>query len=166
MSINTEFKTSACGQYESALEDHLSGDLAGPAAAKLSEHLRTCRGCQAALDQGVLSNRLLRLAEPAADPGPGFSHMVMARIRTALQNSEGKNIWLPFVSLAWRFAATATLALVVLLSFDLGRHNQLQQDQSLVAANKLPEIVPEQNSVPASSDDVLLLMAERDHGKQ
>jgi hypothetical protein len=68
--------------------------------------------------------------------------------------------------MAWRFAATAVLALVVLGSFDLGRHNQWQQDQSLVATNKLPELVPEQNSVPNSSDDVLLLMAERDHGKQ
>jgi anti-sigma factor RsiW len=166
MSIDAEYKTSACSRYETALEDHLSGDLGGPAAAELSEHLKACRGCQAALNDAVWSNRLLHLAEPAVDPGPGFSHLVMARIRTALQNDEGKNIWLPFVSLAWRFAATAALALVVLLSFDLGRHDQRQQDQSLVAANKLPELVPEQNSVPASSDDVLLLMAERDHGKQ
>jgi predicted anti-sigma-YlaC factor YlaD len=166
MNSNTDFTTSGCAQYEADLEDHLSANLGGSAAVRLSEHLKTCRGCQTAFDQGVLSNNLLRLAEPAADPGPSFGHMVMARIRTELHKNEGKSIWLPFVSMAWRFAATAVLALVVLGSFDLGRHNQWQQDQSLVATNKLPELVPEQNSVPNSSDDVLLLMAERDHGKQ
>jgi Putative zinc-finger len=166
MNSNFEYQTSACSRFEAALEDHLSGDLGGPAAAELSEHLRICGGCQAALEQGVLSNRLLRVAEPTADPGATFSHLIMARIRAALLNREGKSIWLPFVSLAWRFAATAALALVVMVSFDLGRHDQQQRDQSLVATNRLPELVPDQNSVPASSDDVLLLMAERDHGKQ
>jgi anti-sigma factor RsiW len=166
MSSNSEYRTTACSQYEAALEDHLQGELGGPQAAELAEHLKTCSGCRAALDEAVLSARLLRVAEPAADPGPGFSHVVMARIRTALQLHEGKSIGQSFVSLAWRFAATATVALVMLVSFDVVRHNQWQEDQSLMATNKLPELVSDQSPVPANSDEVLLLMAETNHGKQ
>jgi hypothetical protein len=168
MSMNAEYRTTACSQYEAALEDHLHGDLGGSEAAELAEHLKTCSGCRAALDEAVLSARLLRIAEPAADPGLGFSHMVMARIRAELHLHEGRSIWQPFVSLAWRFAATAAVALVVLVSFDAGRHSQLQQDQSLLVTNRLPELpelVPDQSSVPTSSDDVLLMMAETNHGK-
>lgn len=165
MSSNSEYRTTACSQYEAALEDHLQGELGGQQAAELAEHLKTCSGCRAALEEAVLSARLLRVAEPAADPDPGFSHVVMARIRTALQLHEGKSIWQSFVSLAWRFAATATVALVMLVSFDVVRHNQWQED-SLMATNKLPELVPDQSPVPANSDEVLLLMAEANHGKQ
>jgi predicted anti-sigma-YlaC factor YlaD len=165
MSMNEEYRTTACSQYEAVLEDHLHGDLGGREATELAEHLKTCSGCRAALDEAVLSARLLRVAEPAADPGPGFSHMVMARIRAELHLNEAKSVWQPFVSLAWRFAATAAVALVILVSFDMGRHSQLRQDESLLATNRLPELVPDQSSVPTSSDDVLLLMAETNHGK-
>jgi predicted anti-sigma-YlaC factor YlaD len=165
MSMNEEYRTTACSQYEAVLEDHLHGDLGGREATELAEHLKTCSGCRAALDEAVLSARLLRVAEPAADPGPGFSHVVMARIRAELHLNEAKSVWQPFVSLAWRFAATAAVALVILVSFDMGRHSQIRQDESLLATNRLPELVPDQSSVPTSSDDVLLLMAETNHGK-
>ena len=85
MSMNTEYRTTACSQYEAALEDHLHGDLGGPEATELAEHLKTCCGCRTALEEAVFSARLLRIAEPAADPGPGFSHMVMARIRQSFK---------------------------------------------------------------------------------
>ena len=133
--MNEDYRSVACQEYEAALEDHLNGDLGGPEAAALSEHLKTCPGCRAALDEAVLSARLLRIAEPAGDPGPGFSHLVMARIRAELHLNEGKSIWQSFVSVAWRFAATAAFALVLLVTFDVSRHNQLQQDQSLLATN-------------------------------
>ncbi|MFY9802954.1 MAG: zf-HC2 domain-containing protein [Candidatus Acidiferrales bacterium] len=165
MSMNPEYSSTACRQYEAALEDHLHGELSGAEAAELAGHLKSCSGCRAALDDAVLSTRLLAVAEPAADPGPGFSHMVMARIRSELHSQEGKSVWQSFVSFAWRFAATAAFALVLLVTFDVSRHNQYQQDQSLLATNKLPELVPDHSSVPASADDVLLLMAETDHGK-
>jgi predicted anti-sigma-YlaC factor YlaD len=163
--MNEDYRSAACQEYEAALEDHLHGDLGGPEGAVLSEHLKTCSGCRSALDEAVLSARLLLVAEPVADPGPGFSHLVMARIRAELRNNEGKSVWHSFVSLAWRFAATAALALVLLVTFDVSRHNQFQQDQSLLAANTLPELVPDHSSVPASADDVLLMMAETNHGK-
>jgi predicted anti-sigma-YlaC factor YlaD len=163
--MTEDYRSAACSEYEGALEDHLNGDLGGPEAAALSEHLKTCPGCRAALDEAVLSARLLRVAEPAADPGPGFSHLVMARIRAELGVGEGKSVWQSFVSVAWRFAATAAFALVLLVTFDVSRHNQFRQDQSLLATNTLPELVPDHSSVPASADDVLLMMAETNHGK-
>jgi predicted anti-sigma-YlaC factor YlaD len=165
MSMNEDYRSAACSQYEAALEDHVSGELGGPEVATLSEHLKTCSGCRAALDEAMLSARLLRVAEPAVDPGPGFSHLVMARIRAELPLKEGKNLRQSFVSLAWRFAATAAFAFVLLVTFDIWRHNQFQQDQALLATNKLPELVPDHRSVPANADDVLLMMAETNHGK-
>jgi hypothetical protein len=109
---------------------------------------------------------LLAIAEPAPDPGAGFSRIVMARIRQELQTNEGKSIWSPFVAVAWRFAATAAFALVLLVSFDLGRHSQWVADQPIVAENRVPEIAPERPSLPASRDDVILMMADTSHGKQ
>ncbi|MFZ0521047.1 MAG: zf-HC2 domain-containing protein [Candidatus Acidiferrales bacterium] len=163
--MNEDYRSVACQEYEAVLEDHVNGDLGGPEAAALSEHLKTCSGCRAALDEAVLSARLLRVAEPAADPGPGFSHLVMARIRAELHPNEAKSVWQSFVSLSWRFAAMAAFALVLLVTFDFSRHNQFQADPSLMAANTLPELVPDHRSVPASADDVLLMMAETNHGK-
>src|SRR5271156_4139595 len=95
----------ACTQYEAALEDHFQGALHGPEAAMLAEHLQSCAGCRAALEEAAVSARLLAIAEPSPDPGAGFSRIVMARIRQQ-QQSEGKSIWRPVVSVAWRFAAS------------------------------------------------------------
>jgi hypothetical protein len=171
MSMNSEnrnagYNYAACTQYEAMLEDHLQGVLRGAEAAMLAQHLQSCLGCRAALQDASASARLLAFAEPSPDPGAGFSRIVMARIRQELQTSEGKSIWRPVVSVAWRFAASAAFALLMLVSFDLGRHSQLQSDQSIIAENRMPEIVPERPSLPANRDDVLLMMADTSHGKQ
>src|SRR5208282_1811314 len=112
MSMNRENRDAegnyaACTQCEAMLEDQLQGTLRGPEAAMLAEHLVSCAGCRAALDDAAVSARLLAIAEPAVDPGAGFSRIVMARIRQELQTSERKSIWRPVVSVAWRFAASA-----------------------------------------------------------
>src|SRR5580658_7633212 len=171
MSMNSENRNAernyvACPQYEAALEDQLQGALRGPEAVKLAGHLATCAGCRGALEDAAVSARLLAFAEPSPDPGAGFSRIVMARIRQELQTREGKSIWRPVVSVAWRFATSAAFALLMLVSFDLGRHSQLQSDQSIMAENRMPEIVPERPSLPANRDDVLLMMADTSHGKQ
>src|SRR5271154_4318774 len=163
---NAENNYAACRQYEAMLEDHLQGVVRGSEAAMLAEHLQSCVGCRAALEDATASARLLAIAEPSPDPGAGFSRMVMARIRQELQSSEGKSIWRPLVSVGWRFAVTASFALVLLVSFELGRDSQWQSDQSIVAENRMPEIVPERPSLPANRDDVLLMMADTSHGKQ
>lgn len=171
MSMNSENRNAendyvACPQYEAALEDQLQGTLRGPEAAMLAEHLAICTGCRAALEDATVSARLLAIAEPAPDPGAGFSRIVMARIRQELQTTESRSIWRPVVSVAWRFAASAAFALVLLASFDLGRHSQFVSDQAVVADNRMPEIVPERPSLPVDRDDVLLMMADTSHGKQ
>ena len=163
---NAESSYVACPRYEAALEDQLQGMLRGPEATMLADHLVTCAGCRAALEDAAVSARLLAIAEPTADPGAGFSRIVMARIRQELLSGESKSIWRPVVSVAWRFAATAAFALVLLVSFDLGRHSQFVSDQSVMAENRMPEIVPERPSLPANRDDVLLMMADTSHGKQ
>jgi predicted anti-sigma-YlaC factor YlaD len=171
MSMNSENRNAegsyeACTQFEAMLEDQLQGTLRGPEAAILTEHLASCAGCRTALEDAAVSARLLAIAEPAADPGAGFSRIVMARIRQELLLSESKSIWRPVVSVAWRFAATAAFALVLLVSFDLGRHSHFVSDQSVMAENRMPEIVPARPSLPANRDDVLLMMADTSHGKQ
>jgi hypothetical protein len=171
MSMNSENRNAegnygACTQYEAMLEDQLQGTLRGPEAATLTEHLQSCAGCRAALEDAAVSARLLAVAEPASDPGAGFSRIVMARIRQELHSSESKSIWRPVVAVAWRFAASAAFALVLLVSFDLGRHSQLVSDQSVMAENRMPEIVPDRPTLPANRDDVLLMMADTSHGKQ
>jgi predicted anti-sigma-YlaC factor YlaD len=163
---NTENDYTACTEFEVALEDHLQGSLRGPEAASLTEHLRSCVGCRAALEDATASARLLAIAEPSPDPGPGFSRIVMARIRQQLQANEGKSIWRPFVSVAWRVAASAAFALVLMVSFELGRQSQSQSDQSIVAQNRMPEIVPDRPSLPGSRDEVILMMADTSNGKQ
>jgi len=171
MSMNTENRNAgrnyaACTQYEAMLEDQLQGTLRGPEAAMLAGHLATCAGCRAALEDAAVSARLLATAEPAPDPGAGFSRVVMARIRQELQTTESKSIWRPVVAVAWRFAASAAFALVLLVSFDLGRHSQMVSDQSVMAENRMPEIVQDRPTLPANRDDVLLMMADTSHGKQ
>jgi hypothetical protein len=163
---NAEGNYAACTQYEAVLEDHLQGTLRGPEAAILAEHLASCTGCRSALEDAAVSARLLAIADPAPDPGARFSRIVMARIRQELLTTESKSIWRPVVSVAWRVAASAAFALVLLVSFDLGRHSQLVSDQAIVAENRMPEIVPERPSLPADRDDVLLMMADTSHGKQ
>jgi hypothetical protein len=163
---NAENSYAACSQYEVMLEDRLQGVLRGAEAGMLAEHLQSCVGCRAALEDAAASARLLAIAEASPDPGAGFSRIVMARIRQELQSSEGKSIWRPFVSVAWRFAASASFALVLLVSYELGRHSQWQSDQSIVAENRMPEIVPERPSLPANRDEVILMMADTSHGKQ
>jgi Putative zinc-finger len=171
MSMNSENRIAernyaACTQYEAALEDRLQGTLRGPESEMLAEHLATCAGCRAALEDAAVSARLLAIAEPAPDPGAGFSRIVMARIRQELLSSESKSIWRPVVAVAWRFAASAAFALVLLVSFDLGRHSQWVADQPIVAENRIPEIAPDRPSLPANRDDVILMMADTSYGKQ
>ena len=58
-----EFRTSACGEQEAALEDYLNGELAETETGKLTEHLQSCTGCANALAEAQVSARLLRVGE-------------------------------------------------------------------------------------------------------
>jgi anti-sigma factor RsiW len=165
--LNAGYRTSACGEYEAALEDYVNGEFADSETAKLKEHLRACSGCTEALAEAQVAARLLRAGEPTADPGPGFARVTMARIRGEMETLEEKSIWRPFVALAWKLSATAALALVLLVTFDVKqRNNRLDQDElAIMAANEAPELLSDEGRQPSNRDEMLILMAEEGHGK-
>lgn len=168
MSIDERFENTACTKYEAILEDYLEGAL-DPVESRAAEaHWRECAGCRAALDQGSASVRLLRAVGPSAGPGPAFARTVMARIRATesdlAQASERAGFWQPLVKFGWRFAATATVLLGVLVTYDAGwgRHTQHQANTRLMGGNDI--FAPDPANPPASRDEVLMMVADTDHG--
>jgi anti-sigma factor RsiW len=159
------FQSTACREFEASLEDYLEGELRGPEAARLSEHLKTCARCRAALDLASLTIRLLSAGEPTADPGPGFSRLVMARIRLEQQRAGEKGIWLPFVSVAWRFAAAASLTVIALITYTTTLHPVPQQNIAQVRGAQSRDLVTDAGGPPESRDEILMMMAETNHGK-
>jgi anti-sigma factor RsiW len=161
-----EFNKPACLEFEALLEDHVTGDLGNADAAKLADHLESCVACTSALEDATASVDLLRTLSPVADPGPGFSRMMMVRVRQELAIlNEQKSIWQPFISLAWRFAATATLALAMLVTFDAVRHNNNSEIADLRPAGTR-ELFPDPGRLPANRDEVLMMVADTNHGKR
>jgi hypothetical protein len=164
-----EYKTSACPEYEALLEDSISGEIGGADAVRLSEHLNSCSGCRDAREFVARAPRLLRLAEATADPGPGFSRDVMARIRTDRDVRAERGFWQPLVSMGWRFAATATLALAVLVAYDTTSHVEQRAQEAppaLEASSRIPDMFsPDPARVPSTRDEVLMMVAEDEHAK-
>ena len=161
-----EYKSSACRDYEALLEDSISGEIGGADALRLSEHLKGCAGCREARDEAALSPRLLRLMEATADPGPEFARDVMARIRADRGVRAERGFWQPLISMGWRFAATATVALALLVAYDARSHIQQQpQETASLEASRIPDIFsPDPARVPTTRDEVLMMVAD-EHGK-
>jgi anti-sigma factor RsiW len=162
MATDAEFKNTACAKYESLLEDYLSGELNVADAKSAAEHWKSCAGCREALEAAAASTRLLRAAAPSPEPSPAFARTVMARIRAAQeQAAERASFWQPFVSVGWRFAATATLALVAMLTYDAGWGNRSQPNIAEVRPTVVHDIFSPE---PAGPDEGLLMVAETTHG--
>jgi len=162
-----DFKSTACSEFEALLEDHLAGELGGPEAAKLSEHLKTCSGCRRALNLAAASRRLLAVTEPTPDPGPGFARVVMARIHAEQERaSSEKSIWLPFVSVAWRFAAAASLAVIALVTYTTTLRPVSKESVAQLRTTQSRDLVSDAGGPPDSRDEILLMMAETNHGKR
>lgn len=164
--MNLESNSGACSEYEARLEDYLSGHLSGTDAKAVADHLGLCGGCRAAIDEAATTARLLRLMEPTPDPEPGFARTTMARIRQEVAE-EGKGFWQPFVALAWRFAATVAVVLALGLSYETAREHWAPAETT-VAQARLNDMrymfTAEQDRVPSSRDDVLILVAEAKNG--
>jgi anti-sigma factor RsiW len=159
-------KSTACPKFEALLEDHLAGELGGTEAARLSEHLKTCAGCRGALDLAAASTRLLAVAEATPEPGPGFARLVMARIRSEQERAANeKSIWLPFVSVAWRFAAAASLAVIALVTYSTTLHPVPKQSLAQLRAPQSRDLISDAGNPPESRDEILMMMAETNHGK-
>jgi hypothetical protein len=165
--MEDKFRGTACTEYEVLLEDFVNGELGGTDAKTLAEHLKDCGGCRSAFQDASACARLMRVVEPTPDPGPGFARVVMARIRTDESAAEGKGVWKPFVSFAWRFAATATLGFVALMTYDLSGHMREQRNLAVLQQGEARDLFSsDPANPPRSQDDVLMLVAESDHGKQ
>lgn len=166
--MNAETNSGACSQYEVKLEEHLGGELSSADARNVAEHLKSCVECRGALENAAASVELLRLAERADDPGPAFARNVMARIRldreAASVEADSKGLWQPFILLAWRLAATASLALALMLTYDFAWHAQTPQTAGTTEIRDL--VTSEVDRVPANRDDVLLMVAEANHGNR
>jgi predicted anti-sigma-YlaC factor YlaD len=166
MATDREVGHTECEKHEVLLEDYLNGELSAADVGPSMEHVQKCSGCRSALERAATSARLLRLTEAWPDPGPGFVRTVMARVRTAENERVAlrANFWQPFVSFGWRFAATATLAVVGLVSYNVGWGHRAQPN--VVSARPTIDIfAPEPARVPANGDEVLMMVADNGHEK-
>jgi anti-sigma factor RsiW len=163
--MDAEYHGTACRKYEALLEDLLNGELGAADANSLREHIKECNGCRNALEAAAQGARLLRMAEPTPDPGPGFAHLVMARIRVEESALESKSILQPLVSLAWKFAATAALGLAVLITYDTVGNSGAPSTAYMSRQAETRDIFStDPVTPPRSADDVLMLVAETNHG--
>jgi hypothetical protein len=166
MATDSEFRLTACRQHEALLEDYLNEELLSSDAKSAVEHWQNCPVCSARLEDARLSMRLLRAAEPSADPGPGFARMVMTRIGAAENETVAlrANFWQSFVSFGWRFAASATLALMVLVSYNAGWGHRAQPNRTSARPTEgMDMFAPEPATVPANADDVLMMVGDSDY---
>jgi len=163
--MNAAMDSGACPGYEAKLEDYVGRRLSNGEAQRVAEHVRSCDACATALDDAVASVRLLRLVEPVGSPGPRFARIVMARIRSEREASrDPRGSWQPFISLAWRLAATASLALALMLTYDVVRHARTLQTAGTTEIRDL--VTSEADRVPVNGDEVLLMVAETNRGKR
>jgi len=165
--MDGQLQNFACSNYEVLLEDFVNGELSGAGAKSLAEHLKDCGSCRAAFQKASEGSRLLHLAERTPDPGPGFARTVMARIHAEASPVPEKSLWQPFVFLGWRFAATAALGLLVLTTYDIsGHYRQSRRKTSDQQTEARDLFSADPANPPRSQDDVLMLVAESNHGNQ
>lgn len=171
--MNLESQGQACPDYEVRLEDFLSGKLSGADKREVADHVQSCASCKAAMDDAEMTSRLLRLMQAAPDPGPAFSRIVMARIRTEEVARQSRGFWQPFVSLAWRFAATAALAFVVMVTYDVTWHQSSSSSSAVDLSGPVAQQaqVPDMfttdvNAVPGNRDDMFMPVSETENGKR
>ncbi|MGH9685381.1 MAG: zf-HC2 domain-containing protein [Candidatus Acidiferrales bacterium] len=168
--MNSEFNGSACAEYEALLEDMLHEDLTGVDAARAADHVKTCSGCREAYDAAVFSARVFRVAgsavERAPQPGPAFARIVMARVHEERSRADDKGIWQPLMAFAGRLAMVAALALAALLAYGaMWRAPQTTATAAMRAADS-QGLFGGPAAVPASRDEVLMMVADTSHGKQ
>ena len=167
--MGMETKNSPCREFEAMFEDALAAEGGGEVARRAAEHVKVCEACRAAWNDARGGTALLRLtaktAEPAPFPGPGFERVIMARIRAHRESEEKSGLWQPLVFLASRLAISATLALGLLLAYDVGGHPATTANVAGMRAAQPGDLLGDSVNLPASRDDVLMMVAENDHGK-
>jgi hypothetical protein len=165
------FAKGACHEYEALLEDFLAGDLQGVGAERVKAHLGTCAACRDAFEEAAAGARLLKAAAISAgqapEPGPAFARILMARIQAEGQPSaQDTKFWRPFVWLAWRFAATAALVVASLFTYATVWHGPVGGNNTMAGQTQTGDIFPpDPAQPPASRDEVLMMVAGSENGK-
>jgi hypothetical protein len=161
----------ACEQYEPLLGEYLSAELEAGSVRLVEWHVKMCANCRGALEAASEGARLFHavgfVLDPAPAPGPAFSRVVMARIGQERERriAEGLNRLQPFVSFAWRFAATAMLALMLLLTYAVRGRGRSREVVGPIGQQTLADVfAPDPTTTPASQDEVLIMVAESTHG--
>jgi hypothetical protein len=67
---------------------------------------------------------------------------------------------------AWRFAAVASLAIVALLTFGTRTQPAAQENLAQLRLPQAYNLVADPNNPPETRDEILLMMAENNHGKR
>jgi anti-sigma factor RsiW len=157
----------ACGEYETLLEDLLNGELDPGVESRLTAHLASCGACRESLADARAGAQLLHLGHEATpDPGRVFTTRVMAAIRAEEERrAAAGSFWRPLESLAWRFSFSAALVVALLVGYDILGPVTQQTEVSSTQQSEVREIFPEPAQQPASRDDVLLTIAERNNGR-
>jgi anti-sigma factor RsiW len=169
MNVENEFASRACAEYEAFLEDYLDGALDNGTSRKVAEHLKSCAGCSLAFADAAAANTWLHQSERASDPGPAFSRIVMARIRAEEESRQATGFWEPFISLAWKFATTAALALVVMLAYaahgpSAVRGNVVNTTAAAAPQGEVQEMLmaDQPSGVPATRSELVRMVTESD----
>ena len=152
-----------CRKYEARLEDCLQGadDI------ELSEHLRQCADCRAALENSRLGGVLLREAwEPAGEPRSAFVAGVMARIREEKMRTESPAaFWNPLEFLASRVSLTAAALLFAMAVYMVGFVPRYVTTPVNVPGTELRAAdFPQPPGDPDSNEEVLQSLVETDYG--
>jgi anti-sigma factor RsiW len=172
MRTDTNLEATACSRYEQRLEEYLSGELDPLYTRSVENHLAECADCRGAFENARDTARLFSIAGPyferAPEPRPEFARLTMARIRVEndRRSAEGSGLWQPLVSFAWRFAATAMLALMILLTYAVRGHGRSQKVVGPIGQQQLADVfAPDPTRVPANQEEVLLMLAESNHAE-
>lgn len=160
-------RVAICGQSEALLEDYLTGELPRPAAEQLVAHLKECSACREALEEACVSSRLIsKVFDAAEEPGPAFTHLVMARVNAAeAWLREQRSFWRPLEAIAWRLAFTAALALVFMFAYgiQMNRTTTAAPAPQATLFTQPADTFNVPTPVPSSDDDVLMAIVERHH---
>ena len=93
----------------------------------------------------------------------------MARIGLEKERraAERLSYWQPFVSFAWRFAATAMLALMLLLTYAVRGRGRTREVVGPIGQQSVVDVFsPDPTRTPANQDEVLIMVAESTHGSR
>jgi hypothetical protein len=170
MPSNSEFATGACPAFEAVLEDYLNSALTGEEMRKVAAHVAACDGCAGALQDAAAVNDWVHSVERPSQPGPAFARTVMARIH-AHQDFARASFWEPLTALAWKFAATSAVVLVLMLSFASRRADAISSDVSNgVSSTQSDEVsdvlAPGHSSVPDTRWELFMAPEEGENGNR